>query len=129
MISYSENEVCCKWATHTQAPWSEYKIKSKILPKIRRTYAASLLYSYTPQYAQDELERHQSRCLNIIFLTITPYTERLPLLKVHTLKDVFQKLCVSGVENDLCKRSDYTATSLPDNPGIDTLRDYLISEF
>ena len=66
-----------------------------------RTYAASLLYSYTPQYAQDELERHQSQCLNIIFLTITPYTAQLPLSKVNTLKDVFQKLCVRGVENDL----------------------------
>ena len=38
-------------------------------------HAAPAWYSFTAQYVKDELERHQSHCLRLIYPDISSYTE------------------------------------------------------
>ena len=47
--------------------------KACIVP--RMPYTAPAWYSFTAQYVKDELERHQSLCLRLIYPDISSYTE------------------------------------------------------
>mgnify|MGYP001791570963 FL=1 len=85
--------------------------QARIVPIL--TYAAPSWYSYTPQYAKDELERHQSLCLRIIFPSITSYTERLALAKANRLNDVMQKLCISYVSKVMSDKDHRLQYHLP----------------
>ena len=57
------------------------------------TYAAPSWYSYIPQYAADQLERHQSLCLRLIYPTVSSYTERLKLSRIPRINDLLRSMC------------------------------------
>ena len=69
--------------------------QARIVPIL--TYAAPAWYCYIPQYCKDQLERHQSLCLRLIFPTISSYTERLETSKVPRLNNVLENLCTNYV--------------------------------
>ena len=69
--------------------------QARIVPIL--TYAAPAWYCYIPQYCKEQLERHQSLCLRLIFPTISSYTERLETSKVPRLNDVLENLCTKYV--------------------------------
>ena len=67
------------------------------------TYAAPSWYSYIPQYAADQLERHQSLCLRLIYPTVSSYTKRLKLSRIPRINDLLRSMCckyVAKVAND-----------------------------
>lgn len=69
--------------------------KSRILPIL--TYACPAWYTYTPQYAKDKLEMHQSLCLRLIFPQTYSYTLRLLKAGVPPIHETFIQLCTKYV--------------------------------
>ena len=67
------------------------------------SYASPAWYTFTPQYARDKLENHQSRCLRIIHPETKSYTERCRLTGISPIQDYLSAQCqkyASKVEAD-----------------------------
>ena len=57
------------------------------------SYASPAWYTFTPQYARDKLEHHQSRCLRIIHPETKSYTERCRLTGISLIQGYLSAQC------------------------------------
>ena len=54
-------------------------------------------YTYTPQYARDNLERHQSLCLRIVYPDIDSYQQRMNEAGILPINEVLRRICTEKI--------------------------------
>ena len=87
-------------AVHGLLTLKRHGVNTSMLVKFYRTrvlsiltYAAAAWYTYTPQYARDHLERHQSLCLRIIYPNIDSYQQRMSQAGILPINEVLHRIC------------------------------------
>lgn len=64
-------------------------------------------YTYTPQYARDNLERHQSLCLRIVYPNIDSYQQRMNKARILPINEVLHRICTKYADKIVSSQQNH----------------------